>query len=596
MVSPSRSFFYTTGQRYGSDSIKLLKDWINIVTKSHTIKQQLIFLLRCRRQDMLPPHIKNLRTNVRFYRGSTNNLLDNYKKRYQRAMLNLEIKDLIQYGNFLRLKIEDTEKKLFLLLPEQLVINFIRLNNVKILRHKNLVKDRLVKKFEELKKKLQAQNPFSKIDNNKWFVNISTKVIPDSVKNILCLGDKFGLPISNLNKKDRLNSVLEVIKNVKYYNFKFPVKCLNGIRNSVSNTLSTFLNNSKHLNHIDRYVLNGFQMCKRFLIDNDDVLVTKADKGQITVVMDKSDYINRMTELLNDQSTYKKLNKDPITKITSKLNQLVKSWRDNDIIDQNLYKLLNCTNGNLPRCYGLPKVHKVGFPMRIIVSSIGSPLYNVASFLHETIHTSVKKPNSHVKDGWSFVDEIKNVSIGPDEILISLDVTALFTNIPKELVIMGIKKRWDDISQNTKMNLTQFLHAVELVLGSTSFYFNGQAYEQIFGSPMGSPLSPCLADIVMDDLETQCLASLDFVVPFFRRYVDDIFAIIPRSKIDVILDAFNGYHPRLQFTHEKEINGSISFLDTTVIRYKDKLITNWYRKPTFSDETPFRNQDQRTQE
>jgi predicted GIY-YIG superfamily endonuclease len=147
---------------------------------------------------------------------------------------------------------------------------------------------------------------------------------------------------------------------------------------------------------------------------------------------------------------------------------------------------------------------------------------------------------------------------------------------------MGIKKRWNDISKKTKMNLTQFLHAVELVLGSTSFYFDGQAYEQIFGSPMGSPLSPCLADIVMDDLETHCLALLDFVVPFFRRYVDDVFAIIPRSKLDVILEVFNGYHPRLKFTYEKENKGSISFLDTIVIRDKNKLITNWFRKPTFS--------------
>ncbi|XP_077264260.1 uncharacterized protein LOC143898565 [Temnothorax americanus] len=205
---------------------------------------------------------------------------------------------------------------------------------------------------------------------------------------------------------------------------------------------------------------------------NNDVFVTKADKGQITVIMDKSDYINRMTELLNDTSTYKKLKKDPIKQVTSKLNQLVtKSWLDNDIIDDQDYRRLRCTNGNLPRCYGLPK-------------------------------ESIPKPRSHIKDSWSFVRRIVNSNIDTKEILISLDVTALFTNIPKDLVCEGVRKRWHHISQYTKLNLAQFLYAIELILQSTSFGFDGQFYEQIFGSPMGSPLSLILADIVMENLET----------------------------------------------------------------------------------------------
>lgn len=40
---------------------------------------------------------------------------------------------------------------------------------------------------------------------------------------------------------------------------------------------------------------------------------------------------------------------------------MVKSWRDNDIISNFVYKKLNCTNGNLPRCYKQPKIHKKEF-------------------------------------------------------------------------------------------------------------------------------------------------------------------------------------------------------------------------------------------
>ncbi|XP_071578645.1 uncharacterized protein [Temnothorax nylanderi] len=286
--------------------------------------------------------------------------------------------------------------------------------------------------------------------------------------------------------------------------------------------------------------------------------------------------------MLNDQTTYKKLMKDPINKITTKINELVKAWHDNGIVSDQMYRRLNCTNGNLPRAYGLPKVHKAGFPLRVIVSTLGSPLYDVASLLQNTLHSSIPKPKSHIKDSWAFAEFINNREINNDEILISLDVTALFTNIPKDLVLRGIEKRWFHISKKTDLTLPQFLHAIDLVLSSTSFVFNGVIYEQIFGSPMGSPLSPDTADIVMDDLETHCLNLLNLNISVFFRYVDDIFAVVPRKHVDLILKVFNDYHPRLKFTYEIENNGSLNFLDTTVIRNGNTLLTNWYRKQTFS--------------
>lgn len=56
------------------------------------------------------------------------------------------------------------------------------------------------------------------------------------------------------------------------------------------------------------------------------------------------------------------------------------------------------------------------------------------------------------------------------------------------------------------LSLPQFIHAIDL--SSTSFAVNGVFYEQIFGNPMGSPLSPILADLVMDDLKSCCLQFL----------------------------------------------------------------------------------------
>jgi len=223
------------------------------------------------------------------------------------------------------------------------------------------------------------------------------------------------------------------------------------------------------------------------------------------------------------------------------------------------------------------------FPLRIVVSSVGSPLYDVAKYLHGIINNSIKKPASNIKDSWSFVGRIKKRSIETNEIMVSLDVTSLFNNIPKELVMQGIRNRWNDIQKTTKMSLAQMLNAIELVLSSTSFKFNDKYYEQIHGSPMGSPLSPILADMVMEDLEVQCLGKMEFKIHTYYRYVDDIFLIIPKSKIETVLKTFNEYHPRLKFTHELENNNSISFLNTLVMRGEDgRIATNWHRKLTYS--------------
>ena len=119
-------------------------------------------------------------------------------------------------------------------------------------------------------------------------------------------------------------------------------------------------------------------------------------------------------------------------------------------------------------------------------------------------------------------------------------------------------------------------------MNSTYFSFKNKYYLQVYGLPMSGSCSKIFSDIVMDDLETECLEKLDFTPVAYYRYIDDIFAIIPEDEIDHMLNVFNSYNSRLQFTHELEINQGLSFLDLHVSRDNGKIITNWYQKPTSS--------------
>ena len=120
-------------------------------------------------------------------------------------------------------------------------------------------------------------------------------------------------------------------------------------------------------------------------------------------------------------------------------------------------------------------------------------------------------------------------------------------------------------------------------MNSTKFKFNGKFYKQKFGTPIGSVISPMLAEIVMEDLKKTVFERLEFVVPFYFRYVDDTLLCVPLDKLQTVIDTFNDSHPRIQFTHEMEKNNRISFLDLEIIELDNgKIVSNWYRKSTYS--------------
>ena len=132
--------------------------------------------------------------------------------------------------------------------------------------------------------------------------------------------------------------------------------------------------------------------------------------------------------------------------------------------------------------------------------------------------------------------------------------------------------------------LDVILDVIKIILNNNYFQFNNKFYRQIFGSAMGNPISPILSDIVMEDLETECIKKLSIKPTFYFRYVDDIILCIGSNSTNHILNTFNEYDKNLQFTVELSQNkNTISFLDLKIIIDNQRyLITNWYQKPTFS--------------
>lgn len=99
-----------------------------------------------------------------------------------------------------------------------------------------------------------------------------------------------------------------------------------------------------------------------------ELVISNADKGNITVIMNKNKYKNKILELLNDTNTYKIINTDPTQAIQNLNNNLIDDWLKREIIKKNLAIELKCTNGLALKFYGLLKIHKSDCPMRPVTS------------------------------------------------------------------------------------------------------------------------------------------------------------------------------------------------------------------------------------
>jgi len=89
-----------------------------------------------------------------------------------------------------------------------------------------------------------------------------------------------------------------------------------------------------------------------------------------------------------------------MVKIERTLYGTIKSWLHKNYITKQTYFLLFSSDSSLPKAYDLPKTYKTNFPLRIIVSSVNTALYQLSKFLHKIINDSLVYNNRHVKNSF----------------------------------------------------------------------------------------------------------------------------------------------------------------------------------------------------
>ena len=159
----------------------------------------------------------------------------------------------------------------------------------------------------------------------------------------------------------------------------------------------------------DNNLMRVEQRALKQLKHDNDIVILPADKGHVTVVMDKTDYNHKMDTLVNETQCHH-FNANSTAKCSLCMTKA-------NMIDlQTDYRLRSSVGRPLKLQYGVPKLHKPQIPMRPIVSfsSWVAYTYELSKHLATMLQLLTNKSQHKLQSTENFIDAMKTVQISDD--------------------------------------------------------------------------------------------------------------------------------------------------------------------------------------
>lgn len=538
-------------RNYGQTMVKLVRRF----TECHVIVERqtahLYFNHRCKDERLITPSLKvkplfdTVKAKELARRQTWQNL--NLRISNNHEVIRKELTTMVHFGSLILRNAS-----------EEVLVQVTQGAREAAVREKEKLLSHHQKKLDKLRGKTgdrtQLGKHGSQVDRSRWVMNLSDKVMSDEEIDVLRKGLQFAVVPKTIPKLDIISEVENSIRNINDSHKEL-------IRAEVCKTIKQFSNPKPNITRGELTAINNLKKDR-------SITILKADKGNCTVVLNTQDYDNKMSELLSDTETYTEIKNNPVKKTERLMNsKLLKLKRDGKLED-NVYYNLRSTDGLIPRIYGLVKIHKDNLPVRPIVSMVNSPTYNLSKHIANIISPLVGRTERTVKNSNEFIKYLPSCSWQTNEVMVSFDVVSLFTKVPIELAIEVIREHLNndaDLPNRTHLSINDIIDLLRFCLESTDFTFHGKYYHQCYGCAMGSPVSSIAANIVMENIEKRIFQN-NSGIRHWKRFVDDVWAVIQQDKIDETLDILNSIEPSIKFTVEKELSDSIPFLDVKVKR------------------------------
>ena len=311
-----------------------------------------------------------------------------------------------------------------------------------------------------------------------------------------------------------------------------------------------------------------------------------SDKGGKWAALPLSQYRTEALRQLNNSRYYEPISTDPSPHIARRLLQLLTHLHASKFISTREFRfLLPPTQPQTRRFYLLPKLHKEIWPSshmppgRPIVSDISSVSRKCSDLVSFFLLPLCAQQASHLKDSGHLIALLRGLDVSDGDLLFSMDVEALYTNIPIEEGVEAVAQAFRRNPSLNRPDLT-IISLLRAILSSNVFAFEGNLWLQTSGVAMGNPFGGAFANIFMASWETKALDSSPLKPTFWRRYQDDVIGIWPHgeSSLKAFHDHLNRQHPNIRLS--LEFGASVNFLDLNISKADGSLHFSLFCKDT----------------
>lgn len=195
-----------------------------------------------------------------------------------------------------------------------------------------------------------------------------------------------------------------------------------------------------------------------------------------------------MRELLEIKDHYQPIRFSSISVLKNEVTSLLSLGKEEGWICDNEYRFILNMHPVLPAIYGLQKVHKSmsNPPMRPIVSSLGSLLEPLSKYVDFFLKPMVQKQRSYLKDTAHIISIFEGQGFNRvTQLLVTLDIESLYTNIPQDDTIRVISSMLDE-EEPIGGNKDFIVACISMVLKNNIFLFKDELYRQTKGTSMGA--------------------------------------------------------------------------------------------------------------
>ena len=107
------------------------------------------------------------------------------------------------------------------------------------------------------------------------------------------------------------------------------------VKTKISNLAHSYVNSYKRTFH----ALRKYRILKR-LANNKDIVILRPEKGRGTVILNRGDYIKKLSDNISDTSKFKKLSADPTLLRDGQLQRFLRKLKNKKIFTKKVYDII----------------------------------------------------------------------------------------------------------------------------------------------------------------------------------------------------------------------------------------------------------------